>query len=49
MEWIPRSENDQADFLSRLYDPDDWGLSWSTFHTIDRIWGPHTVDLSRIV
>jgi len=44
MEWIPRSENDQADFLSRIYDPDDWGLSWSTFYTIDRIWGPHTVD-----
>ena len=27
MEWIPRSQNDQADFLSRIYDPDDWGLS----------------------
>ena len=41
MEWIPRSENDQADFLSRIYDSDDWGLSWDTFHKIDSVWGPH--------
>ena len=44
MEWIPRSQNDQADFLSRIYDPDDWGLSWDTFRKIDLLWGPHSVD-----
>ena len=44
MEWIPRSQNDQADFLSRIYDPDDWGLSWNTFQNIDIVWGPHSFD-----
>ena len=44
MEWIPRSQNDQADFLSRIYDPDDWGLSWDTFQNIDIVWGPHSFD-----
>ena len=44
MEWIPRCENGQGDLLSRLYDSDDWGLSWDTFRKIDAIWGPHTID-----
>ena len=44
MAWIPRSENDQADFLSRVYDPDDWGLSSDTFRKIDLLWGPHSID-----
>ena len=44
MEWIPRSQNDQADFLSRIYDADDWGLSPLSFHRIDSVWGPHSID-----
>ena len=44
MEWIPRSRNDQADFLSRIFDSDDWGLSPLSFHHIDSVWGPHFVD-----
>ena len=44
MEWIPRSQNEQSDFLSRFYDPDDWGLSQHIFTRIDQIWGPHTID-----
>ena len=44
MVWIPRSKNDKADFLSRIYDPDDWGLCWDTFHNIDLVWGPHSID-----
>lgn len=31
MEWIPRSQNDQADYLSRIYDEDDWCLSLFLF------------------
>jgi hypothetical protein len=27
VEWIPRSKNDQADFISRIVDYDDWGVS----------------------
>ena len=37
MEWIPRSQNDQADFLSRVYDADDWGLSPLSFYRIDLV------------
>ena len=48
MEWIPRSQNDQADFLSRIYDPDDWGLSWDTFRKIDLLWGHIPSIVSRI-
>ena len=41
MKWIPRSQNDRANFLSRTYDADH-----STFflHRIDPIWGPHSID-----
>ena len=42
MEWIPRSQNDQADFLSRIFYPDDWGLSPLSFHHIDLVWGPRS-------
>ena len=35
MEWIPRSQNDREDYLSRIYDADDWGLSPLSFHRID--------------
>ena len=27
IEWIPREMNDQADYLSRIVDFDDWGIS----------------------
>ena len=39
-----RSQNDQADLLSRIFDSDDWGLSPLSFHRIDLVWGPHSVD-----
>ena len=42
MEWIPRPQNDQADFLNRIFDSDDWGLSPLSFH--NSVWGPHSVD-----
>lgn len=44
LEWIPRHLNDQADFLSRIYDADDLGLSPSCFSELDMLWGPHTID-----
>ena len=43
-EWLPREDNTQADYLSRIVDLDDWGISWSVFGYLDTIWGPHTVD-----
>ena len=44
MEWIPRCQNDRADYLSRIYDTGDWGLSPLSFHRIDLAWGPHSID-----
>ena len=44
MERNQRSQNDQADFLSRIYHADDWGLSPFSSHIIDSAWGPHSID-----
>ena len=44
IQWIPREENEKADYLSKLIDYDDWGVSDDFFEYIDSIWGPHTVD-----
>ena len=38
------SQNDWADYLSRIFDADDWGLSPLSFHKIDLAWGPHSID-----
>ena len=43
-EWIPRELNEQADYLSRIVDFDDWQLNPEIFSELDGIWGPHTVD-----
>ena len=44
IEWIPRTENEKADFLSKLIDVDDWGVTTEFFRKIDILFGPHTVD-----
>ena len=44
VDWIPRELNDQADFLSKLTDVDDWAIADYIFTEIDTMWGPHTVD-----
>ena len=36
--------NEQADFVSRLIDLDDWEIKPSIFQTINDAWGPFTVD-----
>ena len=43
MAWIPREKNQQADYLSRLVDHDDWMVNPHIFQWIDSIWGPHTI------
>ena len=43
-EWVPREENEQADYYSKLVDEDDWMLNPELFSEIDAIWGPHSVD-----
>ena len=44
VQWIPRSENEKADFISRLNDVDDWQLTESFFAILEGVWGPHSVD-----
>ena len=48
LEWIPRSENELADAISRMADEidvDDWGLTKGFFDILNTRWGPITVDL----
>ena len=42
--WIPRSEHELADEISKFCDYDDWFVSQSFFIKTDRLWGPHTID-----
>ena len=35
VEWIPRSQNEKADFVSRIIDHDDWSLDPCLFQVID--------------
>ena len=44
VEWIPRDENCEADFLSKMFDFDDWGVSQNIFDFFNKLWGPFTCD-----
>ena len=44
VQWIPRSQNVQADLISKAIDYDDWGVSDEFFMFINSIYGPHSVD-----
>ena len=44
IEWIPRSENEVADYLSKIVDFDDWCVKDSYFRAVDSTWRPFTVD-----
>lgn len=44
-EWIPRSENEVADYFSKMYDYDDWSISDTVFQFFNNKWGPYDVDL----
>ena len=40
----PRSRNEQADYLKRIVDFDDWSVSPHIFRFLDLKWGPHSID-----
>jgi len=44
VQWIPRTQNQQDDYISRLLDTDDWQITDDLFLFLDAHWGPHTVD-----
>ena len=43
--WVPRSENEAADMVSRDFDFDDWGISHTVFDILSRRWEPPAVDM----
>ena len=43
-EWVPRSSNEQVDYLSRIVDFDDWFVSPHIFRFLELKWGPHSID-----
>ena len=43
-EWVPRTQNELADYLSKLVDVDDWQVHPRLFEELDDVWGPHTLD-----
>ena len=43
-EQIPREANQQAYFLSRIVDKDDWSLHPDLFRMLDAKWGPQIID-----
>lgn len=44
MEWIPRSENEKSDYLSRIVDYDDWGISFAILGMIQNRFGALEID-----
>jgi hypothetical protein len=44
MQWMPRSENTRADYLSKMIDHENWGVSDDFIAFIDNLWGKHTID-----
>ena len=44
VERIPRHENSYADYLSQIFDFDDWGVSKNSFNYSDTLQGPFTSD-----
>ena len=43
-EWIPREENEFADYLSRIVNHDDRMLNPAVLQELNVMWGPHTID-----
>ena len=41
---MPRDQNTLADYISKLWDYDDWSIDPVVFRWWDSLWGPHTVD-----
>lgn len=44
IEWIPRSLNEKADYLSKIVDNDDWGISLEIFVLIEKQFGKMSID-----
>ena len=47
--WIPREQNAQADYLSRVVDFDDWRLNPVFFGALELKWGPIQLTALRML
>ena len=43
-QWIPREQNEIADYYSRIKDTDNWSIDNDSFRFINNLYGPFTVD-----
>ena len=43
-QWVPREQNQLADYLSKINDTDNWGIDSITFSNLNKKYGPFTVD-----
>lgn len=44
VQWIPRTENAKADYISRMIDHEDWQITFEFFDFLNFLWGPHSID-----
>ena len=44
VEWVPREQNVQADYYSRVVDYDDWGVKPEVVHFLACHWGAPDID-----
>ena len=44
LHWVPRSENQKSDYLSRLIDTDDWQITEAFFQYVNSLWEPVDID-----
>ena len=43
-EWIPREQNELADYYNQLVDFDDYRLNPAIFRWLNSLWGTHSID-----
>jgi hypothetical protein len=43
VEWVPRTTNDEADYISRIIDSGDWGV-FTNYLYLESLWGPNEID-----
>ena len=44
VQWLPRTANQKADYLSRIVDPDDRAFGRKYFQILNANWGPFSID-----
>ena len=44
VQWIPRTEIERADYISRIIDIDDWQISADCFKSLEESWGVHSLN-----